>query len=669
MTERLGNAVLELRTDDDAFERGIDRAKRKALDLAKTFDKVGKAARRIGTQLTAAISVPLTAIGVLAVKTASDVQEMRNLFKETFGEAAEDVEQWAERTAIATNRSRFDLMKTAAEFAAFLKPLGVAPAAVAPMSKALTQLTTDISSFRDQTEEEVFTRLFSGLAGETEAVRRLGIDIGEAAVQQELLNKGFRGSVGDATQSQKVMARFSLIMRQTTDAQGDAARTAESFQNQSRGLAAAIKNIRVEIGNRLLPIATSLASKITELGKEFLGLSENVKSGILVVAAFVAAIGPAIFAIGLLVQAIAFAIGGFVLLVPVLTFAGKAIKAVLIAVQVVVVGFLGFFSTVPGIIITSLAAIVGGFFVFKDTVVGFFKGLVLAIRDAFVVGFNNLVVIPFQKSVNKLSEFLLESPLTAGAGLKLRIGVNDILENTFSDDMKSVISEATTTGKREFEEFKVSASNAIDFVKTKFNDLAGAAAGVIPEFDAAGFSLENMGLKFQKLLSQLPTVKGSIGEVGDAAVTAGENATSAWEQFGFAIHSTVEDNLTNALTGVRRFADATKAILNEVISSIIRVGVVRPILSFFGIKGFADGGRPPVGRPSVVGERGPELFVPDSAGTIIPNHALGGGGGINQEFNFPIAFPTQLQAFIQNTAGPAGRDAAIQLLNAQRGRF
>ena len=43
---------------------------------------------------------------------------------------------------------------------------------------------------------------------------------------------------------------------------------------------------------------------------------------------------------------------------------------------------------------------------------------------------------------------------------------------------------------------------------------------------------------------------------------------------------------------------------------------------------FADGGRPPVGRPSIVGERGPELFVPNSAGTIIPNHAMGGSTNI-----------------------------------------
>jgi len=61
--------------------------------------------------------------------------------------------------------------------------------------------------------------------------------------------------------------------------------------------------------------------------------------------------------------------------------------------------------------------------------------------------------------------------------------------------------------------------------------------------------------------------------------------------------------------------------------------------------------------------------IPDRAGTVIPNNQLGGMGGISQEFNFPIAFPTQLEAFVRNVAGPAGRDGAIQLLRARQGRF
>ncbi|KKK65072.1 hypothetical protein LCGC14_2977830, partial [marine sediment metagenome] len=324
MAEKLGEALLELRTDDAAFTRGIKKAESQTKRLGRIFDDVGRKAQRIGRQLATFVTLPILAIGVASVKTASDIQEMQNLFAVTFGSASDDVEEWASRTAKATKRSRFELMRTAADFAAFLKPLGVAPDAIVPMSTALTALTTDIASFRNQTDPEVFTRLFSGLAGETEAVRRLGIDIGEAAIKQELLNQGFKGTAAEATQGQKAMARFALIMRQTTDAQGDAVRTSASFENQTKALGATITDVRVEIGQRLLPVATRLVQRIRGLGEDFLALSGKTKSGIIAVAGFVAVIGPAIFALGLMSRAIGFAISGLAFLLPVLKGVGKA---------------------------------------------------------------------------------------------------------------------------------------------------------------------------------------------------------------------------------------------------------------------------------------------------------------------------------------------------------
>ena len=67
----------------------------------------------------------------------------------------------------------------------------------------------------------------------------------------------------------------------------------------------------------------------------------------------------------------------------------------------------------------------------------------------------------------------------------------------------------------------------------------------------------------------------------------------------------------------------------DIRNQLLRFGVMNIFKSFgFDFLKFADGGRPPVGRPSIVGERGPELFVPDSAGTIVPNHQLGGGTSV-----------------------------------------
>ena len=114
-----------------------------------------------------------------------------------------------------------------------------------------------------------------------------------------------------------------------------------------------------------------------------------------------------------------------------------------------------------------------------------------------------------------------------------------------------------------------------------------------------------------------------------------------FELIGQSIASGVSDNLTAAIQGTKTLGEAAKSILNDLSSTLIKLGV-NTILGgiapgIFGglpkLFGFANGGRPPVGKPSIVGEKGPELFVPRRSGTIIPNDKLGGGGSTNINVN------------------------------------
>ena len=97
------------------------------------------------------------------------------------------------------------------------------------------------------------------------------------------------------------------------------------------------------------------------------------------------------------------------------------------------------------------------------------------------------------------------------------------------------------------------------------------------------------------------------------------------------IGQTISDGIVGGLTGAQKAAEALGNTLRNVANQLLRLGINTGLQALFpgsslfaGLPGFANGGRPPVGRPSVVGERGPELFVPDRAGTIVPNNALGG---------------------------------------------
>jgi len=107
----------------------------------------------------------------------------------------------------------------------------------------------------------------------------------------------------------------------------------------------------------------------------------------------------------------------------------------------------------------------------------------------------------------------------------------------------------------------------------------------------------------------------------------------AFEKIGESIAQGVSTALTDAILQAKTLGEAAKGILNMIARQLLQLGINTLLFNVFGgstgifknLPTFANGGRPPVGRPSIVGERGPELFVPSSAGTIIPNHSLGGG--------------------------------------------
>ena len=110
---------------------------------------------------------------------------------------------------------------------------------------------------------------------------------------------------------------------------------------------------------------------------------------------------------------------------------------------------------------------------------------------------------------------------------------------------------------------------------------------------------------------------------------------SNFEKIGQSIASGVSDNLTAAIMQTKTLGDAAKSILNDLANTLVRLGVntilggltggASGIFGSLPMLNFANGGRPPVGKASIVGEKGPELFVPRKSGTIIPNDKLGGG--------------------------------------------
>lgn len=148
---------------------------------------------------------------------------------------------------------------------------GIASDKAYVLSKNLTQLGYDLASLKNIPVAESFTKIQAAISGELEPIRRLGVDISNARLQQELLNLGYSQSVSTLSQADKAVLRYIAIMKQTTDAQGDFARTLSSPANMIRILQAQLNSLARAVGSLLYPALKSILPPLiaaVELVKE-----------------------------------------------------------------------------------------------------------------------------------------------------------------------------------------------------------------------------------------------------------------------------------------------------------------------------------------------------------------------------------------------------------------
>lgn len=214
--------------------------------------------------ILAAAGQQLIAFGKASIEAASNAQEMQSKFNIVFGDLAGQVTSDLTAFADAANRSQYDLMGFAATLQDTLKPMGIAPDLAADLSTQLVKLGTDLSSFNNMPMDEALRRLQGTLIGSHENALAFGVVINENTLKAELAANGWDKLTGAQLEAAKVQARINLLMAGTSDAQGDAIRTADSYANQVKGMQAAVTDLQVAIGTALLPVMTELVGLVTE---------------------------------------------------------------------------------------------------------------------------------------------------------------------------------------------------------------------------------------------------------------------------------------------------------------------------------------------------------------------------------------------------------------------
>lgn len=192
-----------------------------------------------------------------AISQASDLGETTSKVSQIFGPAAKDILAFSKTSSTALGQTQQAALDANATFGIFGKAAGLQGKELSGFTTQLTTLASDLASFNNTSPEEAIEAIGAALRGETEPMRAYGVLLDDASLRQEALAKGLVKTTKEAlTPQQKVLAAQSLILKQTTTAQGDFARTSGGLANQQRILTARFADFKTGIGAIALPLAT-----------------------------------------------------------------------------------------------------------------------------------------------------------------------------------------------------------------------------------------------------------------------------------------------------------------------------------------------------------------------------------------------------------------------------
>lgn len=283
-----GQIVFEVTADGKHAIADIKEITRAIEKESKNWDKAAKQStdtisdsftsmlKKVTAGITAAkIGQMLLNIGKDALQAASDLEEVQNVVDVTFGESANQIDKWAKNAGIQFGLTETQAKKFASTMGAMMKSSGVASKDITQMSTDLAGLAADMASFYNLDFETAFQKIRSGISGETEPLKQLGINMSVANLEAFALQQGLSKTFSQMSQGEQTMLRYQYIMQQTADAQGDFSRTSDGYANSLRQMQTNIDQLKTKLGQILVPAVKDAIGWINQLLDKFIPNDEK----------------------------------------------------------------------------------------------------------------------------------------------------------------------------------------------------------------------------------------------------------------------------------------------------------------------------------------------------------------------------------------------------------
>lgn len=230
------------------------------------LNRIQKASNKLAATLAKAFSVgSFINFGKSALNAASDLQEVQNIVDVAFGDMADQVDDFAKGAIEQFGLSELTAKQTAGSFMSMGKSLGVTAENARNMSLQLTALSGDFASFYNISQDYARTALSAVYTGETETLKRYGISLTEASLQEYMNKKGIDAKIDSLDGASKAMLRYNYILEQTNFVSGDFARTSGSWANQVRLLQQSWTQFLITVGNGLKTVLTPVLTVLRNI--------------------------------------------------------------------------------------------------------------------------------------------------------------------------------------------------------------------------------------------------------------------------------------------------------------------------------------------------------------------------------------------------------------------
>ena len=197
------------------------------------------------------------------IQLASDLVEKQNVVDVTFGNSANKVYEFADAAAEKFGITRIAAVQYAGTMGALFKSSGITEG-IDEMSISMAGLAADMASFYNISADDAFNKLKSGISGESEPLKALGINMNVANLEAYALSQGIDKAWKSMSQAEQTTLRYQYILSQTADAQGDFSHTSDSVANQQKIMQMNLQSVQAEIGEKLLPVTQEVLGMVND---------------------------------------------------------------------------------------------------------------------------------------------------------------------------------------------------------------------------------------------------------------------------------------------------------------------------------------------------------------------------------------------------------------------